>query len=417
MSDAGSPGLKHALPPVYAAAALRVLLPLLVLPLVAVRVGPDEFGRLSFILIWSGLLSTLVEGGFLAAATRLAVTADATSRWRIAQQVFSARCLLSVPALLGGWLVVATMGSGGSSDAWAIAALAVALGWPATWYLQASQQLARWARVEFAVYATLIAACWIFADRIAVFLALQFAASALLAVLGWRWLRRDLQTVESLWSTPQIVPGLRLGWSMLPVSIAGAAYSLALPAAASAQLGKPELGLYFMADRIVRAVLAAGEPVFAVVYPRIVGRLKYGNRAAARFALRWAAGGVCAGALLYAVGVLAWSGLAGLLVHHSAGLDLSRLAGVVAILGALLPLLLGWKFVGYWMLATGRYDRAYRVCVIVGGVVGVASAATVGGAGGANGLAWTALAVEVVVIAVALLGIGLTERRAVQVPD
>jgi O-antigen/teichoic acid export membrane protein len=413
MSDAGAPRLRHALPPVYAAAALRVLLPLLVLPLVAVRVGPEEFGRLSFILVWSGLLSTLVEGGFLAAATRLAVNADAADRWRIAQQVFSARCALSLPVLLGAWLVVAIMGGSGSNDAWAIAALAVALGWPATWYLQATQQLSRWARVEFAVYASLIAACWVFADRVAVFVALQFAASALLAVLGWRWLRRDLQTVDTLWSAPQIGPGLRLGWSMLPVSIAGAAYSLALPAAASAQLGKPELGLYFMADRIVRAVLAAGEPVFAVVYPRIVGRLVQGTRAAARYALRWAAGGMCTGALLYLAGALAWPGLAELLAHRAAGLDLARLAGVIAILGVLLPLLLGWKFIGYWMLATGRYDRAYRACVVVGGVVGVAGAATVGGAGGAHGLAWTALAVELVVIAVALLGIGLTERRAV----
>lgn len=413
MSNAGSPRLRHALPPVYAAAALRVVLPLLVLPLVAVRVGPEEFGRLSFILVWSGLLSTLVEGGFLAAATRLAVNADAADRWCIAQQVFSARCALSLPVLLGAWLVVAIIGSGGSDDAWAIAALAVALGWPATWYLQATQQLARWARVEFAVYAVLIAACWVFADRVAVFLALQFTASALLAVLGWRWLRRDLQTVDSLWSAPQIGPGLRLGWSMLPVSIAGAAYSLALPAAASAQLGKPELGLYFMADRIVRALLAAGEPVFALVYPRIVGRLVNGTRSAAHYTLRWAAGGMCTGGLLYLAGALAWPGLAELLAHRAAGLDLARLAGVIAILGALLPLLLGWKFIGYWMLATGRYDRAYRACVVVGGVVGVAGAATVGGAGGANGLAWTALAVELVVIAVALLGIGLTERRAV----
>ncbi len=415
MSDAGFPRLRHALPPVYAAAALRVLLPLLVLPLVAVRVGPEEFGRLSFILVWSGLLSTVVEGGFLSAATRLAVNANAASLWRIAQQVFSARCALSVLALLGPWLVVAAIGSGGGwADAVAISALAVALGWPATWYLQATQQLARWARVEFAVYAALIAACCAFADRIAVFVALQLAASVLLAALGWYWVRRDLQAAAPLWSAPELGPGLRLGWRMLPVSIAGAAYSFALPAAASAQLGKPELGLYYMADRIVRAVLAAGEPAFALVYPRIVRLCADGPGEALRFALRWAAGGVCAGALLYAVGVLAWPGLTALLAGRAAGLDLARLADVVAVLGALLPLLLGWKFVGYWMLASGRYDRAYRACVVVGGVAGVAGAATIGGAGGASGLAWTAIAVEVVVIAVALLGIMLTERRTAE---
>src|SRR5438105_12531053 len=95
-----APRLRHALPPVYAAAAVRLLLPLLILPLVASRVGPDEFGRLSFILVWASLLAMVVEGGFLAAATRLAVTATAPRRWQIAQQVFTARCALCVPAAL-----------------------------------------------------------------------------------------------------------------------------------------------------------------------------------------------------------------------------------------------------------------------------------------------------------------------------
>jgi hypothetical protein len=71
---------------------------------------------------------------------------------------------------------------------------------------------------------------------------------------------------------------------------------------------------------------------------------------------------------------------------------------------------LGWKFIGYWMLGSARYDAAYKSCVVVGGILGVASALTVGGRAGALGLAWTALAVELAVIAVALAGIGLTAR-------
>ena len=72
-----APRLLTALPQVYAAAAVRLALPLAVLPLVAGRVGAEEFGRLGFILVWAALLATLVEGGFLAAATRLAVGASA----------------------------------------------------------------------------------------------------------------------------------------------------------------------------------------------------------------------------------------------------------------------------------------------------------------------------------------------------
>jgi O-antigen/teichoic acid export membrane protein len=412
---AAAPRLLHALPQVYAAAALRLLLPLIVLPMMASRLGANEFGRLSFILVWASLLSMLVEGGFLAAATRLAVTADAPRRWQIAQQVFTARCVLCVPTV--ALAVVAVWFVGRSSahpwvDSLCIAALACALGWPATWYLQATQQLNRWARVEFVVLALLIGGCWEFAHSVASYVALQLTASTALALFGWHWLRRDLRShaPEGLWAAAQLVTGLRLGWTMMPVAIAGAAYSFALPAAASVQMARPELGTYFMADRIVRAVLNAADPVFSVVYPRIVNLFAAGARAALRYTMSWALGGMLAGALLFGAGCLVWPAIEPMLLRRESGLDLPAVRATLLILGWLLPLLLGWKFFGYWMLGSGRYDRAYRTCVVVGGIVGVIGAASYGGAAGPTGLAWTAVGVEIVVMAVAVGGILLTRR-------
>jgi len=409
-----APRLLHSLPPVYAAAAVRLLLPLFVLPLMASRVGAQEFGRLSFVLVWASLLSMIVEGGFLAAATRLAVTADAPRRWQIAQQVFSARCVLCAPALVLSVVAVQVAGQGGQAwaDTLAIAALACALGWPATWYLQATQQLNRWARVELLVYALLIAASWAFAYSVQTYLLMQLAASTTLAVLGWQWLRRDLAQVRqhTLWAQPAVGDGLRLGWTMMPVSIAGAAYSFALPAAASLQMSKTDLGTYFMADRFVRAVLNAAEPVFAVVYPRIVTLFKTSAGAALRYAAAWGVGGAAAGALLLGVGVLTWQAIEPLVLPRAGGIDLPSLRATMLVLGWLLPLLLGWKFIGYWMLGSGRYDTAYRASVIVGGIAGVVGAATWGGAAGATGLAWVALGVELLVITVAVGGVLLTRR-------
>lgn len=408
------PRLLHSLPAVYAAAAVRLLLPLLVLPLMASRVGAQEFGRLSFVLVWASLLSMIVEGGFLAAATRLAVTADAPRRWQIAQQVFTARCVLCVPAVLLS--VVAVQVAGQSGHAWvdtlAVAALACALGWPATWYLQATQQLNRWARVELVVYAMLIGGSWAFAYSVRTYLLLQLSASTALAVLGWWWLRRDLAPTDArrLWARPALGDGLRLGWTMMPVSIAGAAYSFALPAAASLQMSKADLGTYFMADRFVRAVLNAAEPVFAVVYPRIVALFKTSADAALRYAALWSVGGLVAGALLLLGAYLAWPLIEPIILPRPGDINLVDLRATMLILGWLLPLLLGWKFMGYWMLGSGRYDTAYRACVIVGGVAGVIGAATWGGAAGAPGLAVVALGVEWLVIAVAVGGVLLTER-------
>jgi O-antigen/teichoic acid export membrane protein len=379
-----------------------------VLPLVATRIGAEEFGRLGFILVWAGLLATLVEGGFLAAATRLAVSADPVARWRLAQQVFGARLALSLPAVGLAFVAIGWAAPGAApplGDAVAIAALACAFGWPATWYLQATQQLNRWSRVEVAVYAALIAGCWAFAHSVLAFVVLQLAASALLAVLGWRWLAADLAEVRAsapLFDRAAVRPGLRLGWKMLPVSIAGAAYSVALPAAASAQLSKPDLGVYFMADRIVRAVLAAADPVYSLVYPRIVALFGSSGRAALWYAARWAALGSVAGAVLFLLVQSFWPALEPFLSARAGGIDVQQVHAVALVLAWLWPLLLGWKFFGYWMLGSGRHDTAYRLCIVTGGIVGVAAAATVGGAHGATGLAWTSIGIELLVIVVAV---------------
>ena len=196
----------------------------------------------------------------------------------------------------------------------------------------------------------------------------------------------------------------------MPVSIAGAAYSFALPAAASLQMSKADLGTYFMADRLVRAVLNAAEPVFAVVYPRIVALFQRSARAALRYAAAWSVGGAAVGALLLAAGVWLWPVIEPRVLPSASGIDLPALRATMLVLGGLLPLLLGWKFIGYWILGSGQYDRAYRACVIVGGVAGVVGAATWGGAAGAPGLAWVALSVELLVIVVAVGGVLLTRR-------
>jgi O-antigen/teichoic acid export membrane protein len=369
------------------------------------RLGPEEFGRLSQTLVWAALLAVLVEGGFGAAATRHAVGADAARRASLARQVFSARVWLSgAAALLGlglGW-----WGGQGGLGAALLAALAVATGWPATWYLQATGQLHRFAWVEGAVHLVWLALLLALAHSAEAYLAINAAALALVALLGWRRVRRDL--AAPLWSAAEGRAGLALGASMLPVSVAGAAYAYALPAVAAAQMPRAELGLYYLADRWVRALLMAAEPLLQVVYPRIVERFRQGARAALRYALRWAGAGAAAGALALAAGALAWPHAAARL---PAGTDAAALAAVLAVNGWLLPLLLGWKPIGLWMLGSARFDTAYRACMIAGGVAGIAA---VGAwpVQAAVQLATVALGVELLVIAVALVGIWGSRRWA-----
>lgn len=418
--------LARSLPPVYAVAAVRVASPLVVLPLMAHRLGADEFGRLGLMLVWAGLLSLVVEGGFLAAATRAAVNADAAARRRLARQVFSARCVLSLPVLvaavaIGGWLVP---GGGSVADRWESAALlgvlACALGWPATWYLQATLQLHSWARVEIVVQLLLLGATLTLAHSTVAYLAMQAAAAVALSVLGWAWLRRDLQedvaaipplppqapprTVRRfhLWSAASVEPGLRLGGAMLPVSLLGSAYTLALPALAASQLTRGELGIYYLADRMLRALVAATDPLMQLVYPRIVERFRLGARAAFAYAVRWAAAGTALGLLLVLLAWLAWP-----VVQGWVRVDAVALRSVCAVLVWLLPLMMGWRYLAYWVLGSGRYDRAYRGCIVAGAVVGLGGALAFGQSPVA--LALVALGAETAVMLTAGAGVLATE--------
>lgn len=431
------PSIARSLPAVYAAAAVRMAFPLLLLPLMAARLGAEGFGRLSLLLVWAALLSAVVEGGFLAAATRLAVRADAAGRQRLAQQVFSARVLLAAAVWPLAVAVVALvlrppgLAEAMASVAW-LALAATALGGQANWYLQATGQLHRWARVELLVYAVWALGVALLARGLWAYLLLQALATGGLAAAGWWWVRRDLRDLPALgdmpaarlWQPGQVRTGLALGGAMLPVSLAGAAYSYALPAVASAQMARAELGLYYLADRLVRALLAAAEPLHQLVYPRTVARFAQGARPALAYALKWAAMGAVAGALLYAAGWWAWPGLqpwlagAGRSVGGGAAWPAAQalpLAPVLAPLGLLLPVLLGWKFVGYWMLGSGRFDGLYKACMVVGGLAGLAGAWCFGGQGAAT-LAWVAVALELLVIAVAVVGMAWSRRAPVPPP-
>ena len=380
----------------------------------AARLGAEEFGRLGLLLVWAGLLSTLVEGGFLAAATRRAVLADRAGRWTLARQVFSARVLLSGAVLLlsaavAVWLLRPAPALDLLAGALLLGVAACALGWQATWYLQASQQLHRWAWVEIAVYGIWASGVLALGHSAIGYLLMQALASGGLAFAGWWWVKRDLAPPQSLWTARAVRPGLRLGLTMLPVSIAGAAYSYALPAVASAQMSRSELGVYFLADRIVRAALAAADPVFQLVYPRIVARFKVSASGALRYTARWSLLGLGAGVVLLLIGVLAWPWVAALVMDARGGIDPARVAPVMAVLGLLLPLLLCWKFFGYWMLGSGSFDHAYRASVVVAGLAGVAAAWTFGG-DGAVVLARVAVCLEMLVMAVAIIGMWLTLR-------
>ncbi len=408
--------ISRSLAVIYASASARMLIPFIILPIMASRLGADEFGRLSFILIWSGLLSLVVEGGFVTSANRLAVTSNSQERWLLARRVFSARCVLS--CLIAPLVYIAILFNSKSVhsdlnfDYAFIFIIACIMGWPAIWYLEATQQLKNWAKLEAIAYSIFVLMCLFFAKNIENYLLFYALATFILTLLSWLWLYNDLKEVRKInpeksqiWSPTEIAIGLKLAWTMLPINIAGAIYSFALPALAAGHLSRSELGVYFMADRIVRLILSSATPIFSITFPRAVELHNKKASSAFNYSARWAIGGALTGFMILISGIIIWPFIEALIMKFLTGINLEYLRSTLLVLGVLLPLLLCWRFFINWMLSTKELDMAYRISVFSGALVGLIGVHNMGGAPTSENLAWIALRAEISVIIVATTAI------------
>ena len=394
----------------------------LVLPLVATRVGAAEFGRLGFILVWARLAGDAGRGrlprrGDAARGRPPTPRALAAARSRCSAPASRSRCRRccsrSSPCSWAGPGRAAARRCARHRRAGLRPRLAGHLV-PAG--DAAAQPLV--ARSRCVVYAALIAGCWALRDqRARVRRPSSSPLSALLArarlALAAPPTSPKPRRARPLFDRPRS-PRPRLGWKMLPVSIAGAAYSLALPAAASAQLSKPELGVYFMADRLVRAVLAVADPVYSLVYPRIVALFETQRARRRSVRGRWAAarqrrrgGAVLAGAV--ASGRARAAVLAAAPAASTCSSARRRLRPRVALAAA--PRLEVHRLLDARQRPPRQ--RLSRTCIVVGGIVGVDRRRRPSAARTArHGLAWTAIGVELLVIVVAVAAMAASRARS-----
>lgn len=404
--------ISRSLAVIYASASARMLIPFLILPIMASRVGANEFGRLSFILIWSSLLSLVVEGGFVTSANRLAVTSNNQERWLLARRVFSARCVLSCLIVPLVYITILFNSKGAHSDlkfdSAFIFILACIMGWPAIWYLEATQQLKNWAKLEVIAYSIFVFLCLFFAKNIQNYILFYASTTFTLTLLSWFWLYNDLKEFRKIntersqiWSLTEIATGLKLAWTMLPINIAGAIYSFALPAAAAGHLSRSELGVYFMADRIVRLILSSATPIFSITFPRAVELHSKKPSSAFNYSARWAIGGALTGFIILILGIITWPFIEALVIKFLNGINLENLRSTLLVLGLLLPLLFCWRFFINWMLSTKELDMAYRISVFSGALVGLIGVHNIGKTPTAENLAWIAIQAEISVVIVA----------------
>lgn len=288
---------------------ISLVLPLIALPYIAGKLGADALGRMAFALSIAQIALTLTDYGFnLSAPRAVALHLDAPQRladiWCAVTVLRAGFALLGMAAIALAALVSSRI----RADAGLIAlAYFMVLGnvlFP-QWFFQGLQQLKLVSMIQigarFAVFGAIFALVKGPGD-LAWAIWLQAAGVLLGAVLALPLVVRALRGARLRWpGRRQLGLHLREGWHVFLSSAAvtiytsGNAFFLGMVAAPSA------LGVYHVAEKLVRAVQTLYGPVSGAIYPH-VSRLARDPDALLRFNRKIAVG-IAAAAALASIGI------------------------------------------------------------------------------------------------------------------
>lgn len=382
----------------YGARAVGLAAPLVVLPYLARRLGPEVFGAVIFAQAYALWLGLLVDYGFQLSGTR-AVARSRADRARLAALVGD---VLAAKLLLAGLAAVVTVAVGAAVTIarayphllWLAWLAAVAQAMSPLWCFQGLETLRVPAVLEALARGATAVLVFVLVsgpgDGWAV-LALQAAATGAASVIGWGLLVR--QTAVGPLSLSGARSALAMGRSMFVFTAGVSVYTTAnsvilglfAPPAAVAAFGGSE--------RLVRGALSVLSPVSQVLYPRIAALVEQDRARAAAVArmslwLMGAAGTLLAASL--AVFAPAW-------VRLFFGPGYQDAVPLLRTLAVLVPLVAISNVLGIqWMLPLGM-DRSFNAITIGAGLFNIALAPAVILAFGSLGLAWTVVATETLV--------------------
>ena len=379
-----------------------LLLPTILLPFLARRLGPGAWGLLAMYTSLGGIMVILLEFGFGYGATReFAANRDNGSLVAdVVADVLGARLVLAV-GVCGVWVAVwflVPVVQGASSAYWWTLALTLVQGASFAWYFQAVGRLPYVATREIVarLVSTGLILLWVHepaeSGRVP---ALQFA-TILIAFL-WsvhemyrsvaRRIPRPRRALRMLKSN-RYLSGLRLVQSLTSMGNTFLMGALVPSALAS----------YGAAERASNASRSMAIPVTQVAFPEFVAVARHDRIRARTYLRRILLIMTVAGT----VGAIALWFVADYVVLILFSDQYSGAADVLRVLGLTLPLFAVCQTLGsQWMLAVG-HDRAYFIAVSGGFAVNVALALMWVRTTGALGMAYS-FAVSEMTVAVALV--------------
>jgi PST family polysaccharide transporter len=386
----------------YGLQIATLIVPLLLLPLLTRRLGPDVWGVLAVQTSLSTVMIVLLEFGFGFGATREAAAArdDKTRLGRIVADLLGARALIAVAVVavwVAVWFAVPIVREEPAAYWWTLA-LTIVQGYSPSWFFQAIGRLPYVMFRELA--ARILSTVLIFAlvhttDDAWLVPSIQFATIAIsLTLTTTTMVRRvDLGRFSFSQSWNLLRSNAHLCFTRLVQGFApmGNTFLLGVVAPGAAPA-------YAAAERTSNAVRSLLAPVSQVAFPEIVV-LYARSPALAQRAVKRILLFLVAGAALMCL--VLWL-LADVVVAILFGPEFASTAEVFRILLLSVPLFGIVQVVGLQWLLPLKYDRAFLISAIVGAVLNLSAALVLAPTFGAVGMAW-ALVTSELAVAVGLL--------------
>ncbi|MBM0204266.1 oligosaccharide flippase family protein [Micromonospora sp. STR1s_5] len=386
----------------YLAYSLKYIFPLIIVPLLARRLGPGEYGLVLASLSLAGLVAMVVEFGFGLSGLRDLSAADPSSRKRRLEAILSAKLVLIVPAALLGAALAYFSPVFAENGVFGLLAvlLGVFLGFNITWYFRAVDRMPTAVSVEASAqlgYFFPVLAFVTGPDSGWLVLAIQAICLGAAQIFCIANIRRTAPI--RLKMSEDAVHALVRGAPMFLMTACIAVYTVSGPLIL-AWLSTPEqVGYFGVAEKLIGAALQLLGPACAVLLPYMAKNLAR-DPDRAMLVLRYSLLTLVAGAAIGTTGtmlvgrtVLAWL----------LGPGYEASAEVLVVLSAVLPLSVALQCISMLLLFPLGRDRTVTAVALSGGLAYLVFALLLVPSQGALGLAYSRIAAEIVLLGVSVV--------------
>lgn len=256
--------------------AANHVFPLVLLPWLTSRLGPEGYGRYSFAIAVAWYFVLLADYGFNLTATRevALVRNDRTARSRVFWSTLATKAVLGLVGALLLWALVAALPALRAQGQALFVAFLLVIGSVLTpvWYFQGMERLPALAGLSFVVSAASVPLTFALVTSpgdMLIALAIPGLASVLTGTscIVWLVVRKELAPPEL---QPADIKGNLLDGSLVFASTAGVSlYTNTNTVVVGLVAGPSAAGFFAVADKVVRGLHGLLTPIARVAFPRL----------------------------------------------------------------------------------------------------------------------------------------------------